>query len=531
MLVTYYRCHFLYFLLACAGASLLLLHIEAKHSGLTWVDSFFMCVSAMSGTGLAVVSLYRFTLASQLCIMLLLFTGGQTFMALPPLLLRRLWFRQAHSVEKVTFLSELCLWRPVRMKAQEQAAEQLREYRALGRLTVIIFCYLICSLVIGATLLYFLSQPTLRRNPLPVDPLLFACFTTVAAFNNAGLTLLSNNLVLFAKDRGVLLVICWLIVGGQTGIPFALRFILWALRGVTRNKQAREDLDFLWHHPRQCSTHLFPSYETALLLATWVTFTSGEFALFVLTNAVGKFPGFSKSDEWLVGFFQSVSTRTAGFNAVDIGQTSTGMLVVWVFMMFVAVYPFELTLRTSASIKLRQDAQRRSLVLEYAPVQVVSVAELAAAGDHQMLTPARRLMALCLKDTSIIYMCVLVITLADNQMLHHNQLFAVLFEVISAYGTVGLSISDTNLALSASLSTFSKLVLCFVMLLGRHRGLPSHFDSSVTRIDAPPPVGALKPGVFLGGVTGADEGTPLLRRRHTDTLTDRMRRDIGGFFQ
>lgn len=61
------------------------------------------------------------------------------------------------------------------------------------------------------------------------------------------------------------------------------------------------------------------------------------------------------------------------------------------------------------------------------------------------------------------------------------NIFAVLFEIVSAYGTVGLSlgIPTENYSLSGAFNTLSKLIICFVMLRGRHRGLPVALDRAV----------------------------------------------------
>jgi len=71
--------------------------------------------------------------------------------------------------------------------------------------------------------------------------------------------------------------------------------------------------------------------------------------------------------------------------------------------------------------------------------------------------------------------------LLDPSRSSYMTVFAILFEVVSGYGTVGLSLGVTgqNYSLSGALGTASKLVLCAVMLRGRHRGLPAAIDPSV----------------------------------------------------
>lgn len=63
------------------------------------------------------------------------------------------------------------------------------------------------------------------------------------------------------------------------------------------------------------------------------------------------------------------------------------------------------------------------------------------------------------------------------------SLFDILFELLSAYGTNGLTMGSPTrgAALSADFGTFSKLVLIAVMLLGRHRHMPTHTDAALDR--------------------------------------------------
>jgi len=69
----------------------------------------------------------------------------------------------------------------------------------------------------------------------------------------------------------------------------------------------------------------------------------------------------------------------------------------------------------------------------------------------------------------------------DPEKATYINVFAIIFEVVSGYGTVGLSLGvpNVNYSLSGVLGTCSKLVLCAVMLRGRHRGLPAAIDRSV----------------------------------------------------
>jgi hypothetical protein len=76
---------------------------------------------------------------------------------------------------------------------------------------------------------------------------------------------------------------------------------------------------------------------------------------------------------------------------------------------------------------------------------------------------------------------ILTITEGSRLMSGDISMFAVLFEVVSAYGTVGLSLGypNTNASLSAQFSVIGKLVIIAMMIRGRHRGLPYGLDRAV----------------------------------------------------
>jgi len=83
---------------------------------------------------------------------------------------------------------------------------------------------------------------------------------------------------------------------------------------------------------------------------------------------------------------------------------------------------------------------------------------------------------------AVFFICVLERgKLLDPERASYFTVFSIIFEVVSAYGTVGLSLGvpNQNTSFSGAMGTASKLVLCSVMLRGRHRGLPAAIDRSV----------------------------------------------------
>jgi len=146
----------------------------------------------------------------------------------------------------------------------------------------------------------------------------------------AGLTLLADNLVPFAdKDVWfVLFVLTFPMVLANQAFPIMLRLIVSLLPRWDREHP--EVYEYLLKHPRRCSTHLFPARETRLLGLVLLAFLLCEFGLFMLLDRNAEE---IQNRPWgmriMIGFFQAVSTRTTGFNCVNLAKLSAAMNVVY----------------------------------------------------------------------------------------------------------------------------------------------------------------------------------------------------------
>ena len=184
----------------------------------------------------------------------------------------------------------------------------------------------------------------------------------------------------------------------------------------------------------------------------------------------------------LDGLFQAISIRSAGFNIISIAQLSIASQILCLAMMYISVYPVVITMRSSNVY------EERSLGI-YA-------ADLAQRGQHdadaapkksyatRMYFVKRQLSAQLSHDLWWIVAAVFVISCIEgnsyiSQPLNYS-VFNIIFEVVSAYGPVGLSIGlpDQNYSFCGGWHRASKVVLCAVMLRGRHRGLPVRIDKA-----------------------------------------------------
>lgn len=258
-------------------------------------------------------------------------------------------------------------------------------------------------------------------------------FHSVSAFNNAGFGLRSDNLVTYASDPIVLLPISGAIILGGLGFPVLLEF---AIR-LRRRTQGFKRL------PNVSITSQFILFGTVLLL---VLGTIG----FAMLEWNGVFKVLSTPDKLLNAFFQSVSTRTAGFNSVDFAKLHPSTLLMTDILMFIGGGSGG----TAGGIK----------ITTVAVLVAVMVAEIR--GDEHTLVRGRRIPTRTMRQALAVLVLgsiMVMAAIAAVQLLApYLSTNSVVFEVVSAFGTVGLSTGITNL-----LPFSAQLILVVLMYAGR----------------------------------------------------------------
>ncbi len=251
----------------------------------------------------------------------------------------------------------------------------------------------------------------------PMKALGISLFHSVAAFNNSGFDILGNyqNLIPYQSDMLLNLVTCGLIFFG--GIGFLV------IREVT-------DKRFRW---KKFSMH-----------AKVVLSVSG--ALILLGTVLIKL---TEDVTWLGAFFHSVSARTAGFSTYPLSQFSTAGLLTVIVLMFIGASPGS----TGGGIKTSTF---------FVLIQGIS----AAATNRQEKAFRYAIPADAFRKASVITLLALAVVLLGTWLLLAMEpglrLIDALFEIVSAFGTVGLSTGITT-----SLGDDSKLLSILIMYIGR----------------------------------------------------------------
>jgi trk system potassium uptake protein TrkH len=214
-----------------------------------------------------------------------------------------------------------------------------RDYRALGLIVQITLTYWasvqLISFFVLALYCTLAESPRAILDRNGVNPIWFSAFHSVSSFNNAGFSLLADNLVPFANDRLILVVTSVEILLGNCLAPVSLRVIVWVMHHFNEDEDDR--LSLLLHFPRTTFTHLFGPEATVMLVMWVLAFSTTEMVVFLWTNWNEQYMDiYDASTKVLIAFFQAITTRTAGFNAVIIFDTSLPMQFLYFMFMFLS---------------------------------------------------------------------------------------------------------------------------------------------------------------------------------------------------
>lgn len=361
----------------------------------------------------------------------------------------------------------------------EEQREELGgiEYRSLKTLAIILVCYFVGICILGIVVLLPWIITSNTWGPV-VDGdgqnrAWWGVFTPLSMFTDLGFTLTPDSMISFQTATLPLLFGSFLIIIGNTGFPCFLRFCIWVCSlFAPKSSGLWEELRFLLDHPRRCFTLLFPSRATWWLFWILVLLNGIDLVFFIILDLNDSVvtslpPGYRVLDGW----FQAVSTRTAGFACVNLAALHPAIQVSYLIMMYISVFPIAISVR-------RTNVYEEKSLGIYAGDEEEDEEGKSYVGQH-----LRRQLSF---DLWYIFLGLFIIAIVEGGRLQNTNeyaftVFSVLFEIVSAYGTVGLSLGypTINASLSAEFATLSKLIIVAMMLRGRHRGLPYALDRAI----------------------------------------------------
>ncbi|KAI1952733.1 low affinity potassium transporter [Ophidiomyces ophidiicola] len=363
----------------------------------------------------------------------------------------------------------------------EQQKDELGgiEYRALKTLAWVLAGYFFFFHMLGiVSLVPWILHTRWGRFPREagVGRPWWAVFISGSAFNDQGFSLTPNSLLSFYDAIFPVLLLTFLIIIGNTGFPCMLRFIIWVFWKIfPKDTAISEELHFLLDHPRRCFTLLFPSKANWWLFWVLVLLNGLDLLLFIILDLndpdVTSIPG---GIRFVDGLFQAAATRTAGLSVIDITKLHPAVLVSYMIMMYISVYPIAISLRRTNVY------EEKSLGIYYN----ADPEEEHGDPNKEPSYVASHLRRQLGFDIWYIFLGLFIISIVEGSRIEKDPaftLFGILFEVVSAYGTVGLSLGypKVNTSFSGQFKVISKLVIIAMMIRGRHRGLPYSVDRAI----------------------------------------------------
>lgn len=334
-------------LIAIGTVLLMLPASQAPGVQTPWLTALFTAVSAVCVTGLAVVDTGTHWSGFGQAVILVLFQFG------------------GFGIMTAATLLGLMVNQSLRLRTQlltqaETHTVALGDVRSVAKVVfgVTVFCEL------GLTAVLAVRLHTGHAMPWP-EALWSGFFHAVSAFNNAGFGLHSDSLVRYASDAWILVPIMVAIAVGGLGFP------------------VMQDIRARWSDPRHWSLHskLTLVGTAALLLLGWVSMLVFEWSN---PKTFGPMP---LDDKLLSAAFASVSARTAGFNAIDIGALTNESWGLHYFqVIFEVVSAFgTVGMSTGITASLPPVGQLTLIVLMYlGRVGTITLATSLALGERRM---------------------------------------------------------------------------------------------------------------------------------------------------
>ena len=379
------------------------------------IDSLFTTTSAVAVTGLVVNDVSTaFSLFGKTVIIILIQLGGLGIMTFSSIIVLLISKKISYRTKKI-----------VQEDLNYNTLFDIQKYIKNVVKTVLFIEFL------GAFCLFF----TFIKKYSFGKAVYYSVFHSVSAFCNAGFSLFPDNLGGYRSNVSVNAVICSLIILGGIGFAALNNIHLYIKKKVKRDK----------HKIRLSLTTKMAVFMSVVLIIAGTLVT-----LAIESGNPATLQSFSIHDKMLASLFQSVTTRTAGFQTIDLAQMRTATLISYIFLMYIGASPGS----TGGGIKTTT-------------IGVIILGVYSTLTNREDIEIKRKKIAWDVfnKATSIVFISLtyIICIIFFLSLLEKNKGFLELvFETVSAFGTVGLSLNVTP-----ELGNISKLLIALTMFIGR----------------------------------------------------------------
>ncbi len=407
-----------FIVLILGGTGMLMLPEMTSDGHIRFLDALFTATSASCVTGLGVVDTATFfTFKGKVIILILIQLGGINIISFAAFFMTL--SQRTGGLKYQSLIKDLL--------SVEQLSDTRRILRSIIKWSVI-------TEIAGSILIYF-SWGSAIHFANNGEKVFSSIFHAISAFNNAGFSLFTDNLYQVGIQDMVQLqlIIALLVITGGLGF-----FVLQDLFGLSN---IRQRINFKWKS-YHVSTKITIRMSAILILAGTVVF-------FILEKN-GVLAGKETGDAIITSLFQSITTRTAGFNTIDIGSLTMPVLLFFMIFMFVGagsgstgggIKVTTLALIIKSTIATIRGKKHVEFFKRNIPFEIVNKAYIILVYALFVISTSIFALSITEPDTAFIQLA---------------------FEEFSAFATVGLSTGITS-----SLSDAGRIIIIISMYIGR----------------------------------------------------------------
>lgn len=382
-----------------------------------FINALFTATSAICVTGLIVFDTGRyFSIFGQSVIMILLQVGGLGIMILS-------YFSAFIIGKKLSLEDKLTLSFIINENDTQKISNHIK------RIILITFTIEI----IGVIFLFFIFNNNFHN---PQKAIFYSFFHAISAFCNAGFSLFTDSFEQFKSNIFLNFTICSLIILGGLSFGVLTNFFQLIKSRIKKYWLKREEM------------HVQLSLNSrVVLIITLILVISGTLIIYQFEH--GNLIKFDLKTQYLSAFFQSVTLRTAGFNTIKFNTLNNYTYLIMILYMFIGGAAGS----TAGGIKVN------TIGTIYAYIKSVIKGEKNTVLIKKTISSRTVNNAFLIVTLYVIsiFFGVILISISDR-----IDLIRILFEVVSAIGTVGLSTGITS-----SLTSFAKIIIIILMFFGR----------------------------------------------------------------
>lgn len=399
--------------LSFLGAIFLALPISSNEKPIHYIDALFLAISACCVTGLSTVSMETLSIFGFIVIMCLIELGGLGLISFFMLYIgshrKRISFSNRQFIRSF-FIDEV----------------DIKPKRIILKIIVITFSIQ----VLGAVCLFFIFS----SSGISTNPIFDAIFHSISAFCNAGFSTYNNSLISFNQNIPLMLVIIFLVASGGIGFV-VLDDVFMFFKTRFKDKM---------------------SFHTKVVIFTTFSLIFFSSLFYYFSNFKDNFENMTFFQKIVNSLFQSVTTRTAGFETISQNNFTSNSVLITLFLMFVGGSPGSM----AGGIK----TTTLFIIVSYAFHERNDSSYMSVFQRKINSESISRAFNIAFKAMSFIFISLFILSISESNSLK-NQRFSLLdlfFEVVSAQGTVGLSMGITS-----QLSATGKILVSFIMFIGR----------------------------------------------------------------